>query len=87
MSNKVYDILKWTSLVFLPALITFLGVVFKVLDVANADVILTIAVAFNTFLGSILGISNINYNKNTYIENAVEFNELSEQNNESVGNK
>lgn len=62
MSNKVYDILKWISLVFLPALITFVGVVLNVLEVGNAEVILTIAVAFNTFLGSILGISNVNYN-------------------------
>lgn len=62
MSNKVYDILKWISLVFLPALITFVGVVLNVLEVGNAEVILTIAIAFNTFLGSILGISNVNYN-------------------------
>lgn len=63
MSNRVYDILKWISLVFLPALITFVGVVLNVLEVEYAEVILTIAIAFNTFLGSILGISNINYLK------------------------
>lgn len=63
MSNRVYDILKWISLVFLPALITFVGVVLNVLEVEYAEVVLTIAVAFNTFLGSILGISNINYLK------------------------
>ena len=72
MSNRVYDILKWISLVFLPALITFVGVVLNVLEVEYAEVVLTIAVAFNTFLGSILGISNINYlkgeNKDEYIK-------------------
>ena len=62
-SNKVYDSLKWLSLVFLPALTTFAGVVLNTLNVENAQVILTIAVAFNTFLGTILGISNINYQK------------------------
>lgn len=62
MSNRVYDVLKWTSLVFLPAFITFLGVVLNTLHVGNTEVILTIAIAFNTFLGSILGLSNINYN-------------------------
>lgn len=61
-SNRVYDVLKWTSLVFLPAFITFLGVVLNTLHVGNTEVILTIAIAFNTFLGSILGLSNINYN-------------------------
>ena len=72
MSNRVYDILKWISLVFLPALITFVGVVLNVLEVEYAEVVLTIAIAFNTFLGSILGISNINYlkgeNKDEYIK-------------------
>lgn len=61
MSNKVYDVLKWLCLVFLPALITFGGVVLNVFEVDKAEMILTIAVAFNTFLGSILGVSNINY--------------------------
>lgn len=61
-SNRVYDVLKWTSLVFLPALITFMGVVLNTLHIGNAEVILTIAIAFNTFLGSILGVSNIRYN-------------------------
>lgn len=63
MSNKVYDVLKWICLVFLPAFITFVGVVLNCFNVPYADIILTIAVAFNTFLGSILGISNIRYNQ------------------------
>lgn len=63
MSNKLYDVLKWISLVFLPAFITFIGVILHELNIANAEIILTIAIAFNTFLGSILGISNYNYKK------------------------
>lgn len=61
MSNKVYDILKWIAIVFLPALITFAGVVLSSLNVSNSDIILTILTAFSTFLGTVLGISNINY--------------------------
>lgn len=61
MSNKIYDILKWISLVFLPALITFAGVVMNTLNFSYTDIVLTISIAFNTFLGTILGISNINY--------------------------
>lgn len=64
MSNKVYDILKWIALVFLPALIMFVGVILNCFNVTYTDIILTIMTAFETFLGSILGISNINYNKN-----------------------
>lgn len=61
MNNKVYDILKWIAIVFLPALITFVGVVLSSLNVSNSDIILTILTAFSTFLGTVLGISNINY--------------------------
>ena len=61
MSNKVYDILKWIAIVFLPALITFVGAVLSSLNVSNSDIILTILTAFSTFLGTVLGISNINY--------------------------
>lgn len=65
MSNKVYDVLKWISLVFLPALITFAGVVMNSFQWEYTDIALTIAIAFNTFLGTCLGVSNITYkNKN-----------------------
>lgn len=60
-SNKVYDVLKWICTVFLPALITLYGVIANACDITHTETVLTIAVAFNTFLGTILGISNINY--------------------------
>ena len=61
MSNKVYDILKWITLVFLPALTTFVGVVLNCFHFEGTEIILTIMVGFTTFLGSILGISNLKY--------------------------
>nr|DAS19090.1 MAG TPA: holin [Caudoviricetes sp.] len=69
MSNKVYDVLKWIALVFLPAFIVLVGVILNSLNVANANIIITILTAIDTFLGSILGISNINYNKKVENEN------------------
>lgn len=63
MSNKTYDILKWITLVFIPALTTFVGVILNCFDCEYTDIILTIMVGFDTFLGSLLGISNINYKK------------------------
>ena len=64
LSNKVYDNLKWIALVFIPALITFYGVVGNVLNIPYRDVILTIMGAFDVFLGSLLGITSAQYNKN-----------------------
>ena len=69
MSNKVYDVLKWIALVFLPAFIVLVGVILNSLNVANANIIITMLTAIDTFLGSILGISNIKYNKKVENEN------------------
>lgn len=63
MSNKTYDILKWIALVGLPALTTFYGVVGATLHIPYTQEVITIAVAFDTMLGAMLGISNANYNK------------------------
>lgn len=63
LPNKVYDVLKWICLVFLPAAITLFGVIGNTLGLGCTDTVLTIAVAVNTFLGSILGISNVSYNR------------------------
>ena len=64
LSNKAYDILKWIALVALPALITFYGVVGAACSIPYTDTVLTIAVAFDTMMGTMLGISSNNYNKN-----------------------
>ena len=63
MSNKVYDTLKWIALVFIPALITFYGVIGNVLNIPYTEIVLTIMCAFDVFMGSLLGISTTKYNK------------------------
>lgn len=62
MNNKVYDILKWVLLVFEPALVTLisgLGVALK----WDTELIVTIIGLVSVFLGSITGISSLNYAK------------------------
>ena len=63
LSNKTYDILKWIALVALPALTTFYGVVGATCNIPYTQETLTIAVAFDTMLGAMLGISTNKYNK------------------------
>jgi len=63
MSDKLYDKLKWTALVALPALTTFYGVVGATCNIPYTQETLTIAVAFDTMLGTMLGISNSVYKK------------------------
>lgn len=64
LPDKAYDILKWITLVFLPAATTLTGVILNTFKVETIDIVLTIMTAVTTFLGTILGISNVNYYKN-----------------------
>lgn len=61
-SNEYYDIAKFIATTALPAFITFIGVVGVQLgyEMTTPVVVLT---AFNTFLGTVLGLSNITYKK------------------------
>lgn len=63
MSNKVYNILKYTLMMFIPAVITLIGTLGKIYNFDTETIILTIS-AIATFVGAITGISNVNYNKN-----------------------
>lgn len=63
MSSKIYDILKWIAQIVLPALITLYGVIGATCNIPYTEQTITIAVAVDTFLGTVLGISSYNYNK------------------------
>lgn len=61
MSNKVYDILKWMAMLFLPALATLVRVVFAIWQIPYGEQISTTIMAIDAFLGACLGISSIQY--------------------------
>jgi hypothetical protein len=63
LSNKAYDILVYICQIFLPALITLYGVIGVTCNIPYTEQVLTIATAFNVFLGTCLKISNANYKK------------------------
>lgn len=63
LNDKVYDILKYVALIGIPAVLTFYGVVGATLRIPYTQEVLTIGAAFDTMLGTLLGISNANYNK------------------------
>jgi len=65
LSDKVYLILKWVALICIPAIVTFLSVVLGVLDVnpKTVNVIVTIIGAIGTLIGTLIGVSTANYNK------------------------
>ena len=62
--NKIYDVLKWIIITFVPAFITLLTSLTMVWgwDIPLEAIVATIS-AITAFLGTLLGISSIKYNK------------------------
>lgn len=65
MSNKTYDLLKWIAQILLPALGTLIFALSKIWGFNYATEIVGTISAIDVFLGALLGISSINYNKET----------------------
>ena len=63
MSNKVYDVLKWIAMLFLPALGTLYFALAGIWGLPYGEQIVGTITAIDTFLGVILGISATQYNK------------------------
>ena len=60
-NNKVYDIMKWIALIALPATATLWFTIAKIWGLPYIAEITGTLVAIDTFLGALLGISNIQY--------------------------
>ena len=63
MSNKVYDIFKWIAQMLLPALGTLYFALAGIWNFPFGEEVVGTITAVDTFLGVLLGISSINYNK------------------------
>lgn len=63
MSNRMYDILKNIALIVLPALATLVIAVFEIWNLPYGAQIGATITAVATFLGMILKVSSIRYNK------------------------
>lgn len=63
MSNKVYDILKWVALILLPAVGALYFGLSQIWGFPYGEEIVGTISIIDTFLGALLGISTMNYNK------------------------
>ena len=61
--DKVYDVLKWVGLICLPAVAWLIGTVGADLGVPEPEKWARVINAFGTFIGIIIGVSTISYNK------------------------
>ena len=62
--NKIFDVLKWICLVVLPACGTFYRLLAQAWGWPYAEQIVYTITAVDTFLGALLGISNLQYKLN-----------------------
>lgn len=63
MSNKLYNVLKWIAMLFLPAFGTLYFALAGIWGLPYGEQIVGTITAIDTFLGVILGISTAQYNK------------------------
>lgn len=63
MSNKTYDTLKWLCIIAFPALATLYTVIAKIWGLPFEMQIPATITAIATFIGTLLGVSSMNYKK------------------------
>ncbi len=63
ITNKTYDILKWIAMYLLPALGTLYFALAGIWGLPYGEQIVGTITAVDTFLGVLLGISSVKYNK------------------------
>lgn len=63
LPDKIYDFLKYFCLIFSPALIALLTTIFTLYGIPNVEIVTGTIAAIATFIGALIGISSINYNK------------------------
>lgn len=63
LNNKVYDVLKWVAMVGLPALAALYYGLASIWGWPNTEQVTGSITIVNTFIGALIGISSIQYNK------------------------
>jgi len=61
--SKVYDVLKWVCMIVLPAIATLWFTLGKIWGFPYLAEIEATIIAIDTFLGALIGVSTIQYNK------------------------
>ena len=63
LSNKAYDVLKWIAMVAIPAVGTLYFTIAGIWGLPYGEEIVGTLMAVDTFIGVLLGISTVRYNK------------------------
>ena len=76
--DKLYDTLKWIAVIVIPALVILIKTVFPAWHIPHAEEISTTVAAVGLFLGAIIGVSTVSYNKQKGIDDYDVFDDLNE---------
>ena len=68
LSNKYYDTLKWIAQILLPAFATLYFALSKIWGLPYGEEIVGTISAIDVFLGALLGISTVYYNKTKAVD-------------------
>ena len=63
MKNKTYDILKWVAITVLPAIAALVGTIGTATAWEHTGITVVVITALDTFIGTLVGVSSVNYNK------------------------
>ena len=76
--DKLYDTLKWIAVIVIPALVVLINTVFPAWHIPHAEEISTTVAAIGLFLGAIIGVSTVSYNKTKNIDDYDVFDDINE---------
>lgn len=68
LSNKAYDVMKFIAQILLPAIGTLYFALARIWDLPLAEQVVGTITAIDAFLGALLGISTLQYNKEKEIQ-------------------
>lgn len=63
LKSKVYDVLKWFALVAFDAVGVFYKTISAIWNLPYGDQVLATAAALSLLLGTLIGVSSVQYNK------------------------
>lgn len=63
LSDKTYTVLKWISLIFLPAVGALIFSLSSIFQWSWGETAVGVITAVDTFLGALIGVSTLDYNK------------------------
>ena len=69
MNDKTYDVLKWIATYLLPALGTLYFALAQIWNLPYGEQVVGSITAIDTFLGVVLGLNTIQYNKQKESDN------------------